>query len=276
MKLTLYFKSWHLTPTTAWCPIILLHPSKVRPGRSSPTTAPLPDKFCTTMQSSKLEIKSETFINFSTIYMYSKLTSSKHNAPQLLNFRIYGFPGIIGSHFQPSRSTQQYKRDQLKHPDRKNTTAKTTQSVSSVSSYFSWELWGGANEIPDPKRHWGERLLWDEWSQGKVRCRSDAGKESWGCSAQSLSACCQLSPAHTWCSSRGLTQSHTLVFLSVLSRAYSSSHFFWPNFYHIRTIITANNTPNSPFLLLCFSNKNTGGSKESHEKFTTLVMLWSG
>lgn len=33
--------SWHFIPTTQWCPITLLHPMIVPPGRSSPTTAPL-------------------------------------------------------------------------------------------------------------------------------------------------------------------------------------------------------------------------------------------
>lgn len=67
-KLTLYFMSWHLTPTTAWCPTKLLHPNTVWPGRSSPTTAPLIDKVTHVITERLNSIKnaSQKYINFQT------------------------------------------------------------------------------------------------------------------------------------------------------------------------------------------------------------------
>lgn len=68
----------------------------------------------------KHEMKEKYRLEKNQRCIYSKLTSSKHNYPQLLYFRKYGFRDVTGSHFPPSRTTQQYKRVQLKHPDRKN------------------------------------------------------------------------------------------------------------------------------------------------------------
>lgn len=68
LKLTLYFMSWHLTPTTAWCPTKLLHPNTVWPGRSSPTTAPLLDKVThvITERLNNTKNASQKYINFQT------------------------------------------------------------------------------------------------------------------------------------------------------------------------------------------------------------------
>lgn len=63
-KWTLYFKSWHLTPMTAWWPITLLRPKTVRPGRWSPTTAPLPNtQFSASFFQKQIYIHIVTLIN---------------------------------------------------------------------------------------------------------------------------------------------------------------------------------------------------------------------
>ena len=113
-KWTLYFKSWHLTPMTAWWPITLLRPKTVRPGRWSPTTAPLPNtQFIASFFSKQIYIHIVTLINQC---WWSELTASKDSDPQSRYFRKHGFQDIIDIHFQALLKTRLCNMDQLKHP----------------------------------------------------------------------------------------------------------------------------------------------------------------